>query len=205
MLGEAQQPSPPFSLLATWRATHMSKTPPQPPRPSKADSPGQWSAERSPEVERALALRDVMEHVVEVQREITAPKRLRRSRARLILASVICVPLLAASAYSWIARPGVIWGSSARSVSPQRREANVRFAMFLLARRIQSYRNIEGALPSSLAAVGSHTPGLSYAVVSDSVFELRAIERDTAIVFRSDARVSDFLGSAPKIIAGQAK
>jgi hypothetical protein len=77
--------------------------------------------------------------------------------------------------------------------------------MFLLARRIQSYRATEGALPSSLAAIGSRVPGVSYAVVSDSVFELRAEEGGKPLVLRSDASVSDFLGNAAKIVAGQVK
>jgi hypothetical protein len=146
-----------------------------------------------------------MDHVVELQKEITAPKKLRRSRAPLILTAVICVPLLALSVYSWVARPELIWGPRARSVPPQRREADIRFAMFLLARRIQSYRATEGALPPSLAAIGSRVPGVSYAVISDSVFELRTQEGGKAIVLRSDAPAGDFLGNAARIVAGQVK
>ena len=146
-----------------------------------------------------------MNRVVEVQKEITAPKKLRLSRARLIVTAVICVPLLALSVYSWVARPEFIWGPRALPVPSLRRDANTRFSMFLLARRIQSYGRTEGALPSSLAAIGSRVPGVSYAVVSDSVFELRAEEGGKPIVFRSDASLSDFLGNAAKIVAGQVK
>ena len=77
--------------------------------------------------------------------------------------------------------------------------------MFLLARRIQAYRKAEGALPPTLAAAGLRAPGVSYVVLSDSVFELRTEERGKPVVFRSDASLSDFLGNAPKIVAGQGK
>ena len=189
----------------------MSKTPknpPQPPRPSRASQaspPGAPGVARNPDVERALALRDVMDHVVEVQKEITAPRELRPSRARLIGATIICVPLLTLCVYSWIARPEFIWGPKARSVAVVRRDANLRFAMFLLGQRVKSYRKTEGAYPASIAALGSQLPGVTYALVSNSIFELRAIERGKRIVYRSDEPTSRFLDGAAKIVAGQEK
>jgi len=146
-----------------------------------------------------------MDHVVEVQKEITAPRKLRPSRGRLVAAAIVCVPLLAICIYSWIARPELIWGPRAGSVPAARQDANLRFGMFLLAQRVKSYRKKEGAFPSSIAAVGSRLPGVTYALVSDSVFELRAMEQGKRIVYRSDEPGSRFLNGAAKVIAGQAR
>lgn len=146
-----------------------------------------------------------MDHVVEVQREITAPRKLRPSRARLIGVAIICVPLLAGCIYSWIARPELIWGPHPRSVPIARQDANLRFAMFLLGQRAKAYRKTEGTYPSSIAALGSGVQGVTYALVSDSVFELRAIEQGKRIVYRSDEPTSRFLNGAAAIVAGQSR
>lgn len=149
-----------------------------------------------------MVLRDVMDHAVRVQREISKPTLLRRSRARLIWATVVCAPLIALSAYSFVARPVLIWGPSDRSVPAARQEANVRFAMFLLAQRLESYQGAEGVYPSSLAVLGENPAGISYEIVSDSLFVLRATENGKQIVFRSSDNVDAFLGSSPAVIAG---
>ena len=185
-----------------------SKNPPEPPRSSRASQarpPGAPGVGRSQDVERALALRAVMDHVVQVQREITAPRKLRPSRARLIGATLLCIPLLAGCLYSWSARPELIWGPRPRSVPVVRQDANLRFAMFLLGQRVKSYRKAEGAYPSSIAAVGSGVQGVTYALVSDSVFELRAVEQGKRILYRSDEPTSRFLNGAATIVAGQSR
>lgn len=143
-----------------------------------------------------------MDHAVRVQREISKPTLLGRSRARLIWATVVCVPLIALSAYSFVARPQLIWGPSGRSVPAARQEANVRFAMFLLAQRLESHHRAEGVYPTSLAALGENPAGISYDVISDSQFVLRATENGKLIVFRSSDNVDVFLGNSPAVIAG---
>ena len=183
----------------------MSKTP-QSSRPSKAgQSVPKEDARSTTDVDRALALRDVMDHVVKTQREITKPTVIRARRARRILATLICVPLIALSVYSWLERPEFIWGPSNRSVPAARQDANTRLAIYLTARRIESFRKRQGALPVSLAAIGEDRKSITYRVVSDSVFELHAVRDGTPIVFRSNEPAAAFLGSAPKVIAEQAK
>jgi hypothetical protein len=71
-------------------------------------------------VERALALREVMDHAVKVEREISKPMAMPRSRARLIGSALVCIPLIAFCAYSWIARTEFIWGPSMKSVASSR-------------------------------------------------------------------------------------
>jgi hypothetical protein len=141
-----------------------------------------------------------MEHAVKVQREVAKPMPRRRSRAPLIAATLLCIPLLGFCIYSWVARPEFIWGPSEMTVAPDRQEANVRFGMYLLAQRVEAYRKSEGVYPSLLDAIGESLEGVSYAMVSESVFELRASENGKAIVFRSNEPVDVFLGASPVII-----
>ena len=146
-----------------------------------------------------MALRDVMDHAVKLQREITEPKPLRRSRGKEIVAALFCVPLIAISAYSWIARPEFIWGPKERAIAPQRQEANLRLSMFLLARRIESHQKAAGAYPVSLTALGTSTDGVSYRVTSDSTFELSATLNGKPLVLHSSDDAGSFLGRTPLI------
>ena len=146
-----------------------------------------------------------MDHAVRAHRDFIEARPWAKSRARLIWTSLLCIPLIALCLYSWVARPEFIWGPSARSVTPQRRDANLRFAMFLLAQRVASFRKTGGSFPASLAAMGETMPGVSLRVLSDSIFELRATENGNSIVYRSDESPSVFLGDAPKSISGGSK
>ena len=151
---------------------------------------------RSGDVERALALRDVMDHAVKVHQESTDIRQLDTGRGRRITAAVICVPLLALSVYSWVARPELIWGPRHGAVAPARREANLRLAMFLLARRIMAYKASQGQLPASLAEIDERTArgaGIGYRLLSDSEFELRSTEGGSPIVYRSTDSASALL------------
>jgi hypothetical protein len=146
-----------------------------------------------------------MNHAVREQKETTGLKRLRPSRAPLIWAFVICLPLVGLSVFSWIERPEAIWGAKERSVSPQRQEANLRISMFFLAQRIESYRRSQGGYPSSLDAMGELPPGIAYRVESDTAFELRVPRPEGPIVFRSRDNAAAFLGNSPYLIQGRAK
>ena len=75
-------------------------------------------------------------------------------------------------------------------------------AMYLLAQRIESYRAAQGVLPASLDALQDSVPGVTYAVLSDSLFELTTSRAGAPIVFRSDDSVDAFLGNATAIVQG---
>jgi hypothetical protein len=142
-----------------------------------------------------------MDHAVRVQREITAPSPVRASPWKKVGVALVCVPLLAFCVYSWWARPAWIWGA-ARAVPVVEQDANLRFAMYLLAQRIESYRAAHGALPVSLDALQDSLPGVAYAMLSDSLFELTTSRAGAPIVFRSDDSVDAFLGNATAIVQG---
>lgn len=142
-----------------------------------------------------MALRDVMDHVIDVSQPDPSS---RRAPLRRGLTAFICLVLLGLSLYSWIARPAVIWGPNPK-VQPVVEEAGIRFSIFLLAQRIETYRDSAGRYPPEL---GDQPEGIAYAFVSDSVFELRASLNGTPIVFRSNEPVDDFLGNSGAVIAG---
>jgi hypothetical protein len=179
-------------------------TPPHRPQMSPQPRRGsQHNGDRTDDMERALALRDVMDHAVRVQREITAPRPIRGRLAGRIGALLVCVPLLGFSAYSYVVRPEFIWGQ-ALETSPVQRDAGLRFGMYLLAQRIESYRAQTGHYPESLEAVDGAPDGMRYRLISESAFELRS-DNDSAVVLRSTEPVDAFLGNSPQVIQGLAK
>ena len=180
----------------------MTGTPPPPPGRPISPPPRPSKPATQAEVERALALRDVMDHAVRVQREISEAKPLGASR-RVLLAAVLCVPLLAFSAYSILARPEFIWGPPL-ALPMEQREAGVRVGMFLLAQRIEAVRAARGDYPQSLAEIGEASSGMEYRVFGDTLFELR-LRPDSAseIVFRSNENSARFLGDSPLKIQGR--
>ena len=175
------------------------------PRPDKL-SPSASPGGRS-DVDRKLLLRDVMDHAVRVHKETTGPQGIGRGPSinRGALAMVICVPLLAFCVYSLVARPEFLWGPKSGPLPTVQNEANIRFAMFLLAQRIEKVRRVQGQLPASLQAVGDSVPGVTYAPVNDRVFELRASEGGKALVYRSDQPANAFLGNSFDVIQGSGK
>lgn len=165
--------------------------------------PGQAPAGKSarPSVERAEALRDVMTHAVEVEKEVRKTVGPPRSSRRTV-AIAISVPALLFCVFSLVFTPEFIWGPTTVALAPAERDANLRFTMFLLAQRIRSYRAANGRLPASLEAVGESPTGIAYAVVSDTVFQLTGEEAGQQLVLRSDAPASEFLGDAARRLRG---
>jgi hypothetical protein len=159
-----------------------------------------------PSVERAMALRDVLAHAVEVEKETRKhsgpPGAARVGRT---IAMVLSVPSLAFSVYSYVARPEFIWGARPVVETAERKGANLRFTMFLLSQRIQAQRAATGRLPATLADVRENKTGIAYTVVSDTVFELRAEEGGQPVVLRSDRPPGEFLGDAQRHIMGRGK
>ena len=175
--------------------------PPRPPTPGRPEKGGR------PSVERAEALRDVMAHAVEVEkvtRRSSGPPG--DSGARRVVALAFAMLLLGFTIYTYLARPEFIWGPNVTAVSDVRRDANLRFTMFLLARRIEAYRAASHAYPADLLAVTSAPPaGVTYVRVSDNVFELKATEGNREVTFRSDEPTDRFLGQTPSVVAGRGR
>lgn len=116
----------------------------------------------------------------------------------------LCVAVLAFSAYSWIARPEFIWGARPAPMRPQRVEANMRVAMFLISQRLEAYREREGEYPESLRDVDADT-SFAYVLLDDSNYQLtgRAGSRQITLTANDDLR--DFLGNSRDVIHGVPK
>lgn len=174
----------------------------KPTRPSRHESEKPGAGR--PSVERAMALRDVLTHAVEVEKDArkhSGPPR--NSGAGRVIAVMLSVPTLVFSIYSYVARPEFIWGPNETNVTAVRRDANLRFTMFLLSQRIRVEGRAKGRLPATLEEVGQNPRGITYRVVSDTVFELRSVENGQVVVFRSDEPPRQFLGDVQKYITGR--
>ena len=154
------------------------------------------------EAERALLLRDVMDHAVRVQREITAPTPLRRRRAKKVLALTLCIPALAFCAYSWIFKPSFIWGTPERVLTPVEAEADARFGLYLVAQQLQTFRSRTGVFPAELAELGDVPAGIVYSLQADTLFELRTTALGEDVVLRSTDDADEFLASAIPVLRG---
>ena len=175
----------------------------QPPRPSKFKPPADAAKGRA-SVERAMALRDVMSHAVEVEKETRKPSGPRgASGAGRVAMMVLSLVLLAFTVFAYASRPEFIFGADPNQVPAVRRDANVRFTMYLLSRRVESYRKVSNRLPDDLRAIPGAPKSVNYARLSDTVFELRARDGDKVLVFRSDEPADRFLGQSPKIVSGR--
>lgn len=158
-------------------------------------------------VDRAMLLKDVMDHAVRVHKETTGPQGVGKGSSvnRSVVLAAVCVPLLAFCVYSWVARPEFLWGPKSGPLPAVQQEANVRFAMFLLAQRIQAYRAAQGHYPATLGELGETVPGVTYSLGNDGVFQIRASENGKAIEYRSDQSLNAFLGNSFNVIQGTAR
>jgi len=151
-----------------------------------------------------MALRDVMSHAVEVEkdnRKLSGPRNEAGSGRGLML--VLSLMLLAFTVFVYTAKPEFIFGADPNRVSEVRRDANVRFTLYLLSRRVESYRSTAHRLPDDLSAIVGAPKGVSYSRLNDSVFELRLSQAGKEIVYRSDDPADRFLGQSPKILSGR--
>ncbi len=151
-------------------------------------------------VDRAALLREAVEHSVRAQQEAARPVAIQRSRARTVTIGVLCVVLLALSAYSLIARPEFIWGPRHAAVIPaERAEASVRFAMYLMARRAEAYRAREGEFPATAQEISADT-SLAYSRLDASRFRITTRVGDKQLVLTSADDLAAFLGNTAQVI-----
>jgi len=147
-------------------------------------------------------LRDVMEHAVEVEREMAREAAPRRTGTggKVLVAS--CALLLLFSAWSIVFRPAIIWGPDIEAPTPAEAEPNTRFAMFIVAQRLLEYHRKHGVYPASLADVGVIDSTFAY-TAADTVFELRAVVGAGPLVFRPGDDLDAILAPVADAIRGK--
>lgn len=155
------------------------------------------------EIEKQIAIRDVMDYAVRVTRAVQMAKQMVSYRARPMLLALISIPLLVTALYAWAARPAWVFGPDPVRVEPSRQMAYTRFAIYLAAQRIEAHRLARGVLPGSLGEVEEEWAGMSYRPLSATVFELSARGPAGEIVFQSDQPVLAFLGQSVPFLRSQ--
>lgn len=152
--------------------------------------------EPASELEKAQAIRDVMEHAVHMSQVMALSREMKSWPARPILLALLAVTSLAICAYTFIAEADWAYGPDPAQVSAVRSDAYLRFAMFLTAQRIEAVRGRTGELPATLEEVGADWPALRYQR-ADSVFTLRArAAGGQPIVLQSTDDLKRFLGDS---------
>lgn len=178
-----------------------------PTRPSRASQgPSRLPPDdAADELEKAQALRDVLEHAVEFTRAVSTARPMESYRSRPVVLAAIAIPSLLLCLYSFIARPDWVFGHDPARSSPARQEAHLRFAMFLVSQRLNAYRDAHGgALPQSLPEVGETWAHITYEILPDSGFELRALAGSgRPIALRSDQDARAFLGPSARHLREQ--
>jgi hypothetical protein len=170
---EGQPPSPP------------AETPFVPLEAEKASTP----------LDRARILHEVMRYVVRV----TSYSPVDWPQPRVWI-PVTCFLSIMFAMYSWAARPQWIWGPQIDpDVAIVEHDADMRFAMYLLAQRVFEYRREFGAVPDAITAVGDAIPGVRYQALSDTSFVLR-YERNNPIILHSWDSMDDFLRSSLDVV-----
>jgi hypothetical protein len=155
------------------------------------------------EIEKQLAIRDVMDYAVRITRAVQSAKQMVSYRARPIFLALLSIPLVIVALYAWAARPAWVFGPDPVRLEAPRQMAYTRFAIYLTAQRIEAYRAQRGVLPGSLGEVEEEWAGMSYRPLGGTVFELSASGPAGEIVFQSDQPVLAFLGQSVPLLRSQ--
>ena len=152
--------------------------------PRAAELPG---GEASDEVVRARAILDVVQHAARFTKAIALARPMESYRARPIVLTILAVASLSVMVYSLIGRPEWVYGPDPAKRPVAEREANLRFVTYLVVQRVNAYRDARrGFLPGSLAEVGESWPGITYTLLGQSEYEVRAVEAGAPpIIYRS--------------------
>lgn len=123
-------------------------------------------------------------------------------RRRKFRRAAILGGALAVSAYLSLNPPTWLRPEPVPPPTPAERSAGDRFAIYLQAQRIESFRNKTGRLPSTLADAGEAMPGIRYELLSDGSYALTS-ERDQAIRYSSRDSLGTFLGGSLTLLGGE--
>lgn len=133
--------------------------------------------------------------------EQTPPPRRRGSP--IIAIGLASIALIAG--YGAFLRPAWLVPSAVVAESPRVREASLRIALFLQARRIQQFRAERGRLPHDLVEVGSAVAnGIRYRAVDSTAFALDGVSGPLSLTLHSADSLPSFLGNSFAVISQRA-
>lgn len=159
--------------------------------------------EPASELEKAEAIRDVLQHAATMAQAVALAKEMKSWPVRPITMAVLATLSLALCGYTFLGQPDWAFGPDPAEVAPVRRDAHLKFAMFLAAQRVEGYRAQTGALPATLAEAGEQWAGVEYEP-ADTTFVLRAIgAAGEPIVLQANADLRAFLGNSRRQLREQ--
>lgn len=79
---------------------------------------------------------------------------------------------------------------------PDVREAGLRIAIAIQARRIEDFRDVEHRVPGRPDEAGTPIEGIEYRRVDSATYELRVPHDGDTLVYHSSQRIEDFVGDA---------
>src|SRR6185295_11687344 len=144
------------------------------PPPEPRQSPASESRKLVAEYEQTLKS-------VKEKHEVAHVESGRRRKLRRVAALGIA---LAIAAYLAVNPPAWLKPHPAPPPTPAVRAASDRFAIYLQAQRIESFRITRGRLPSTIAEAGEPMPGIRYELLNDGSYALTS-DRDATIRYSS--------------------
>ena len=116
----------------------------------------------------------------------------------------IALPLLIVTTVAYATRSEWVFGASPSAGTIERREAYQRYAMFLVANRLEHFRDsTEGRLPQTLLEVGEDWASIGYTVVDreNGTYELHGTGvYAEPIRYRSTETLERFLGGSVRYL-----
>lgn len=174
---------------------------PEPPRPTPeipasaapAEAGGEeavWDISEeaeSNEDARAAAIAAVVEHAKRETRAVELARPMESYRGRPIVLALLAAASVALAAYTYVARPAWVFGPDPAVAAAGRRDAHLRYAMYLVAQRLTAWRDShDGALPRTMREIGEDWTAITYRPLDGGAFELRSSASDgQPIVVRS--------------------
>src|SRR3954469_22157965 len=130
------------------------------------------------EIEKQRAILDVVHYATRLTRQVQQATEMKALSWRPIVLAAAAVFTMLFTAYLFLAQQDWVFGPTAAAMSPARREASLRWAMFLAGARANEYRLNRGVMPASLRDVGEDWTGIAYTTPDPGSFDLRAKNPD---------------------------
>jgi hypothetical protein len=115
---------------------------------------------------------EAFDKVVNRERErVVESASVPQARRTGAIVVVLCVLAWGGLAYTWFAKPAWLFPPDpSKTVTPQQREAALRFGIYLERERVLLFLKRHGHLPKTLAEAGVVEEGVEYVVSGDSTF-----------------------------------
>lgn len=149
--------------------------------------------------ERVALIREIQ--VAEKEKlEERAEQRRSMSRGKGGSRLGVAVVLGAFLAWLWVAPPAWLNPPVASRPSPAVQEAGARYALYLQAQQVESFRQERGRLPTNLAETGEPITGINYSPGEDGYWVMSAGTEGSEILLTSSDSLDDFLGNSLNVL-----